>query len=88
MRRAGGAGLLRRALVRAGISGLTAAAVAVARPAGAQPKASKAAAGYQSMPQGGLSCAVCTLFRPPARCVVVSGVISPHGWCKFFSLPD
>jgi hypothetical protein len=49
---------------------------------------SQAEALYQDRPKNGLNCAACTLFRPPRACVVVTGTISPHGWCRFFDLPD
>ena len=77
-----GLGVLRRALLRAGVSGtaMAAAAVALSMP--------KQEAGYQPTPRGGLSCAMCSLFRPPNRCEVVSGDISPDGWCRFFAMPD
>jgi len=89
MRRPGGARLRRRELLRAGVcGGVTIAAVLGAAAAPAQTRTSKAAVAYQTMPNGGLSCAVCTLFRPPHACVVVQGDISAHGWCKLFSLPD
>jgi hypothetical protein len=39
---------------------------------------------YQDRPENGLSCAACTLFRPPRSCEIVPGDISPGGWCKFF----
>jgi hypothetical protein len=54
----------------------------------AQQKVSQAAAQYQDRPKNALSCAACALFRPPAACAVVSGIISPSGWCRFFDLPD
>jgi hypothetical protein len=57
-------------------------------PASAQVKASLQEAEYQAGPKNGLSCAVCSLFRPPQTCEVVAGDISPQGWCKFFDLPD
>jgi hypothetical protein len=49
---------------------------------------SAAEAQYQNRPKNGFSCAACALFRPPAACVVVTGGISPNGWCRFFDLPD
>jgi hypothetical protein len=70
---------------------LRAAAAAVGAaiaPAAAQQKISLADAEYQDRPKNGLSCAACALFRLPAACVVVAGAISPHGWCRFFDLPD
>jgi hypothetical protein len=78
--------LTRRELMTVALGGLS-----VARPARAeeQPeKVSQIAAAYQSTPKGLFSCAVCTLFIRPQSCKVVSGEISPTGWCKFFDLPD
>ena len=49
---------------------------------------SQIAAAYQSTPKGLFSCAVCTFFIRPRSCKVVSGEISPTGWCKVFDLPD
>jgi hypothetical protein len=54
----------------------------------ARQQVSQAEALYQNSPKNGMSCAACALFRPPAACVVVTGAISPHGWCRFFDLPD
>jgi hypothetical protein len=51
-------------------------------------KVSPLAAAYQGTPKGMFSCAVCTFFIRPRGCKVVSGDISPTGWCKFFDLPD
>jgi hypothetical protein len=73
-------------LLRTALAGATAVA-SIAR-GGAQQKVSPAEAQYRDRPQNGLSCAACTLFRPPRGCVVVQGEISPNGWCKFFDLPD
>jgi hypothetical protein len=57
-------------------------------PAAAQQKMSQSEAQYQDRPKSELSCAACSLFRPPRSCEVVQGDISPNGWCKFFDLPD
>jgi hypothetical protein len=54
----------------------------------AQVKMSPKEAEYQDGPKNGLTCAACSLFRPPRSCEVVDGDISPVGWCKFFDLPD
>jgi len=59
-----------------------------ARAEEAPAKLSQLAAAYQTMPKGMFSCAVCTFFVRPQSCKVVSGVISPTGWCKLFDLPD
>ncbi len=80
--------LRRRVLLRAGISGLTVAALLGRVGVSAQVKASQQEAAYQPGPSHGMSCQVCSLFRPPRACVVVAGDISPTGWCRFFALPD
>ena len=51
-------------------------------------KMSQIAAAYQDTPKDLLSCAVCTFFIRSRGCKVVSGDISPTGWCKLFDLPD
>jgi len=56
--------------------------------AAAQAKVSQQEADYQPTPKNGLSCKICTLFRPPRACQIVAGDIAPMGWCKFFDLPD
>jgi hypothetical protein len=33
----------------------------------------------------GQKCSGCTLFKPPASCQIVKGVISPNGYCIAFS---
>jgi hypothetical protein len=78
------AGILRRRLLSVAASSM---AAWTARTS-AQQKVSQAVARYQDRPKNGLSCAACALFRPPAACAIVTGVISPNGWCRFFDLPD
>jgi hypothetical protein len=37
---------------------------------------------YQDKPgKSGQKCSGCKLFKPPASCSVVTGKISPNGWC-------
>ena len=38
---------------------------------------------YQDKPDAktGHKCSMCQLFKPPHSCSVVTGVISPDGWC-------
>ena len=78
--------LSRRMLVRT--VGRTLAAAAMARfvsGARAQQKIAKADAKYQDQPNGIQRCEICLQFRPPDRCQLVDGDISPHGWCQFFA---
>ncbi len=77
--------LTRRDVLAAGL-GLVAAQPARADEPAA--KISQADAQYQSMPKGMFSCAVCTFFIRPTGCKLVTGAISPTGWCKLFDLPD
>jgi hypothetical protein len=63
-------------------------AVLPARAEGAPAKVSQLAAGYQGTPKDMFSCDTCTFFIRPRSCKVVSGDISPTGWCKLFDLPD
>ncbi|MDQ6929895.1 MAG: high-potential iron-sulfur protein [Candidatus Eremiobacteraeota bacterium] len=36
---------------------------------------------YQDKPKGRQRCSGCKLFNPPHGCKVVTGKISPNGWC-------
>jgi hypothetical protein len=37
---------------------------------------------YQDKPgPGGKKCSQCRFFRPPHGCSIVTGTISPNGWC-------
>jgi hypothetical protein len=78
--------LTRRELMTAALGALSAALPACAEEL--LGKTSQTAAAYQGTPRGLFSCAVCTLFIRPRSCKVVSGDISPTGWCRFFDLPD
>jgi uncharacterized membrane protein len=40
---------------------------------------------YQDKPGvHGQKCSGCRLFRPPSSCQVVTGKISPNGWCTAY----
>jgi hypothetical protein len=74
-------GLLRSALALFGAIGISVKARS-AMQRGAVPKA---IAKYQDRPNGPQHCAICVNFAPPSSCHVVSGKISPNGWCQFFT---
>jgi High potential iron-sulfur protein len=41
---------------------------------------------YQNHPNAnGQKCSTCSLFKPPNACKVVTGTISPNGWCVAYS---
>ena len=50
------------------------------------PTISQKQADYRPEPNGSRRCAGCCMFVPgtPAHCTMVEGVISPHGWCKYW----
>jgi len=50
-----------------------------------QQKVAKAMVQYQDSPKGGHQCSTCSNFVSPASCKVVSGKISPHGWCSIWT---
>jgi len=39
---------------------------------------------YQDKPKGSQRCDLCSNFLVPSGCRVVSGGISPNGWCLLF----
>jgi hypothetical protein len=55
--------------------------VAPAAPA----KLSQADSGYQSHPNNNQRCELCKNWLGPTSCKVVSGVISPSGWCSLYA---
>jgi hypothetical protein len=70
---------------------LAVAAGLAAAPARAQeppPRVSQVEAQYRNTPNGMFSCATCTFFIKPRSCKVVTGDVSPKGWCKLFDLAD
>ena len=52
-----------------------------------QAKLSQSDAAYQTTPKNNQQCSECTKFQPPKGCSIVSGDISPKGWCKLYEAP-
>jgi hypothetical protein len=79
--------LTRRLSRRVLLQGVAAvpALLAGANRAAAQIKISQSAAGYQDHPNGGRRCALCAHFQQPNSCQLISGRISPDGWCRVFA---
>ncbi len=77
----------RRAALKSGFATLTAIGVsAIAIRTEAQTaKAAPATVAYQTKPNNGLACFKCAQFIPSNACKVVSGNISPNGWCKLYA---
>ncbi len=77
----------RRTALKTGLGLLAAGGAAgIATRARAQSaKADPASVGYQTKPSNGQQCSGCSQFIAPAGCQLVSGVISPSGWCELYS---
>jgi hypothetical protein len=77
----------RRGALKTGL-GLLAATGAVGIAAQARAQSSKAdpsTVGYQTKPSNGQQCSTCSQFIAPSGCQLVSGTISPSGWCQLYS---
>jgi hypothetical protein len=48
-------------------------------------KMGPSAVGYQAKPRGAARCDICTQWQAPNGCKLVSGVISPTGWCTLYA---
>lgn len=48
-------------------------------------KADPTTVAYQTKPSNGQQCSGCVQFMPPNACKIVSGNISPSGWCELYS---
>ncbi len=77
----------RRAALKQGLAVLTATGMlGIAAKAGAQSaKAAPASVAYQTKPNGSSQCSNCVQFVAPNACKIVSGTISPSGWCELWS---
>lgn len=75
----------RRSLLRGAGAAVGGVAILAGATMPAQAKMTQTAAGYQTSPKGGASCASCALFQAPSSCNLVDGTISPNGWCRFYS---
>src|SRR5215470_5497762 len=49
-----------------------------------QEKISKSPAKYQDSPHEAQKCSGCRYFIEPDSCQMVSGIISPDGWCQYW----
>ena len=78
--------LSRRAFLQtARAAAAAAAAGALGSGAAADEHIPKTDAKYQDRPNGIARCGICLQFKPPNRCQLVEGDISPQGWCQFFA---
>ena len=49
---------------------------------------SQKVAKYRPHPHGIQRCEIRIQFKPPNRCTLVSGEISPKGWCQYFAAKE
>ena len=78
----------RRGILRAGLAAVGGAAAVGATwvpRALAQSKIAPAQVQYQTQPKNGQKCSQCVNFVAPNACKIVSGDISPEGWCIAFA---
>ena len=66
------------------LGSLSAALTWLPAPASAQQLA-HAQVGYQDQPHDEKRCELCIHFLKPNGCKLVTGPISPQGWCRLFS---
>jgi hypothetical protein len=76
----------RRRVIESAIAGGIGASLAVAGAYAqtAPAKEAKTVAQYQTKPNNGHLCGICTYFQAPSSCQLVDGDIIPTGWCKHF----
>ena len=99
MQRLGGEDTTRRRILTMGLGVVGGAFVISAAqagdnaPAGTKPaerpapvKFSPEAVQYQPTPNKWQKCLYCTYFQAPNACAIVSGSISPQGWCTHFAV--
>ena len=76
----------RRGVLRAGLAILAGGAlVTAARAQDADSKVEQSVVQYQTSPKDGQKCSGCANFVAPNACKVVSGSISPEGWCVAYA---
>jgi hypothetical protein len=76
--------LLGKAALAAGLAGVGAAGLSHHSATAATVKLRPGDIGYQSSPKGNARCELCVNWQAPNACKVVSGEISPTGWCGLF----
>ena len=75
----------RRHVLRTGLAILAGGALATAARAQADSKVEQSVVQYQNSPKDGQKCSGCANFIAPNACKVVSGTISPEGWCVSYA---
>jgi len=75
----------RRGLLRTGLGLVAGGLVLATTQARADDKVEQSVVQYQTSPKDGAQCSGCVNFVAPNACKVVSGTISPSGWCVAYA---
>ena len=78
-------GMMRQAAAIVGGGAIVAAGLGQGFASAQGAKIAPAVAKYQTTPKGKAQCSTCSSFIAPGSCKVVSGEISPSGWCSLYS---
>jgi hypothetical protein len=77
-------GIIRRAAVITGGGAVVAAGLTKNFASAQDAKVTQAQAQYQTTPKDKAQCNSCASFIAPASCKLVSGTVSPSGWCALY----
>ena len=77
--------LIGRVTLVIGFAGVVGAGLSPRRAVAAPAKLPPNQIGYQATPKGEARCDLCANWQAPNACKVVSGPISPSGWCSLFA---
>jgi hypothetical protein len=77
--------LSRRQALIVGGGVLVGAGVLADSAAAAATKMAQKMVSYRDKPQGNARCDGCAQWQAPASCKIVSGTISPNGWCTLYA---
>ena len=75
----------RRGVLKAGIAVMTGGLVVASAARAQDQKVAPALVQYQDKPKDGQKCSACVQWAPPDACLIVSGKISPEGWCAAYA---
>jgi hypothetical protein len=75
----------RRSILRTGLTILAGGVLASTAAHADDSKVEQSVVQYQTSPKDGAMCSGCANFVAPNACKVVSGTISPNGWCVAYA---
>ena len=75
----------RRGVLKTGLAVLTGGLVVATAARAQDQKVAPSLVQYQAKPKDGQKCSACVQWAPPNACLIVSGNISPEGWCAAYA---